>query len=209
MARNLDKCKLCRRAGEKLFLKGERCFSPKCAMVRKAYAPGVHGKTVSRGQSEFGKQLAMKQRIKRIYGVLEKQFRKHYEDVSRRKGVAGDLLLARLEMRLDSVVYRLGFAPSRALARQLVSHRAFRVNGKLLAVPSAEVRIGDVVSLAPTKANKEYFQKKKTEIVNKKDVPQWLELDSAAFSGKVLSVPTRTDIGIHVDPQAVVEYYSK
>ena len=178
-------------------------------MVRKSYAPGVHGKTVSRGQSEFGKQLAMKQRIKRIYGVLEKQFRKHYEDVSRRKGVAGDLLLARLEMRLDSVVYRLGFASSRALARQLVSHRAFRVNGKLLAVPSAEVRVGDVVSLASVKANKEYFQKRKGEIANKKDVPQWLELDSAAFSGKVLSVPTRTDIGIHVDPQAVVEYYSK
>lgn len=209
MARNFDKCKLCRRAGEKLFLKGERCFSPKCAFVRKAYAPGVHGKTVSRGQSEYGKQLAMKQRIKRIYGVLEKQFRKHYEDVSRRKGVAGDLLLARLEMRLDSVVYRLGFASSRALARQLVSHRAFRVNGKLLAVPSAEIRVGDIVSLASTKAGKEYFKNKKNYIVNKKDVPGWLELNGTEFSGKVVSTPTRTDIGIHVDPQAVVEYYSK
>ncbi len=209
MARNLDKCKLCRRAGEKLFLKGERCFSPKCAFVRKAYAPGVHGKTVARGQSEYGKQLAMKQRIKRIYGVLEKQFRKHYEDVRRRKGVAGDLLLARLEMRLDSVVYRLGFASSRALARQLVSHRAFRVNGKLLSIPSAEVRIGDVVSLAPTKVGKEYFKNKKNEIMSKKDVPSWLELDGASFSGKVVSMPTRNDIGVHVDPQAVVEYYSK
>lgn len=209
MARNLDKCKLCRRAGEKLFLKGERCFSPKCAFVRKAYAPGVHGKTVSRGQSEFGKQLAMKQRIKRIYGVLEKQFRKHYEDVSRRKGVTGDLLLARLEMRLDSVVYRLGFASSRALARQLVSHRAFRVNGKPLSTPSAEVKVGDEISIAQTKAGKEYFQNKQKEILNKKDVPKWLLLESASFSGKVVSMPTRTDIGIHVDPQAVVEYYSK
>jgi small subunit ribosomal protein S4 len=209
MARNFDKCKLCRRAGEKLFLKGERCFTPKCAMIRKAYAPGMHGKTVSKGQSEYGKQLAMKQRIKRIYGILEKQFRKHYEDVSRRQGVAGDLLLARLEMRLDSVVYRLGFASSRALARQLVSHRAFRVNGRLLSIPSAEVKVGDVVSLSTTKAGKEYFKNKKTEIVNKKDVPTWLELDSASFSGKVVGKPTRTDIGIHVDPQAVVEYYSK
>ena len=178
-------------------------------MVRKAYAPGVHGKTVSRGQSEYGKQLAMKQRIKRIYGVLEKHFRKHYEDVSRRKGVAGDLLLARLEMRLDSVVYRLGFASSRALARQLVSHRAFRVNGKLLSIPSAEVRVGDTISISSTKVENEYFKKKKEEITNKKDVPQWLELDAATFSGKVISMPTRTDIGIHVDPQAVVEYYSK
>lgn len=209
MARNLDKCKLCRRAGEKLFLKGDRCFSPKCAFVRKAYVPGVHGKTVSRGQSEFGKQLAMKQRIKRIYGVLEKQFRKHYEDVSRRKGVTGDLLLARLEMRLDSVVYRLGFASSRALARQLVSHRAFRVNGKALSTPSAELRVGDEISIAQTKVGKAYFQNKQKEILNKKDVPKWLLLDSASFSGKVVSMPTRTDIGIHVDPQAVVEYYSK
>lgn len=169
----------------------------------------MHGKTISRGQSEYGKQLAMKQRIKRIYGVLEKQFRKHYEDVSRRKGVAGDLLLARLEMRLDSVVYRLGFASSRALARQLVSHRSFRVNGKMLSIPSAEVRVGDVISLASTKTEKEYFKNKKNEILNKKDVPQWLLLDSATFSGKVVSVPNRADIGIHVDPQAVVEYYSK
>lgn len=169
----------------------------------------MHGKTVSRGQSEYGKQLAMKQRIKRIYGILERQFRKHYEDVSRRKGVAGDLLLARLEMRLDSVVYRLGFASSRALARQLVSHRAFRVNGKPLSVPSAEVKVGDVISLAPTKTEKEYFTNKKIEIANKKDVPRWLELDGALFTGKVVGKPTRTDIGIHVDPQAVVEYYSK
>lgn len=209
MARNFDKCKLCRRAGEKLFLKGERCFTPKCALTRKAYAPGMHGKTISKGQSEYGKQLAMKQRIKRIYGILEKQFRKHYEDVSRRKGVAGDLLLSRLEMRLDSVVYRLGFASSRSLARQLVSHRSFRVNGKLLSVPSAEVKVGDVLTLSSTKVEKEYFKNKKTELLNKKDVPKWLELDGKTFSGKVVGIPTRADIGVHVDPQAVVEYYSK
>lgn len=209
MARNLDKCKLCRRAGEKLFLKGDRCFTPKCALTRKAYAPGAHGKTVSRGQSEFGKQLAMKQRIKRIYGILEKQFRKHYEDVRRRKGVTGDLLLARLEMRLDSVVYRLGFASSRSLARQLVSHRAFRVNGKMLSVPSAEIRVGDVISVAHTKTAKSYFVTKKTELPNKKNIPAWLQLNADAFEGTVIGLPSRSDIGVAVDPQSVVEYYSK
>ncbi|QQS20709.1 MAG: 30S ribosomal protein S4 [Candidatus Moraniibacteriota bacterium] len=209
MARNLDKCRLCRRAGEKLFLKGERCFSPKCALTRKAYAPGVHGKTVSRSQSEYGKQLAMKQRIKRIYGILEKQFRKHYEDVRRRKGVTGDLLLARLEMRLDSVVYRLGFASSRALARQLVSHRAFLVNGKPLSIPSAEIKVGDVVTLASTKAEKNYFLHKKTQLSAQKNIPGWLEARGDKFEGKVIGLPTRNDIGVSVDPQSVVEYYSK
>lgn len=209
MARNLDKCKLCRRAGEKLFLKGDRCFTPKCALTRKAYAPGAHGKTVSRGQSEYGKQLAMKQRIKRIYGVLEKQFRKHYEDVSRRKGVTGDLLLARLEMRLDSVVYRMGFASSRSLARQLVSHRAFRVNGRLLSIPSAEIRVGDVISVASEKTKKTYFVNKQGELRNKKNIPSWLELDGEKFEGKVVGTPSRSDIGVAVDPQSVVEYYSK
>ncbi len=169
----------------------------------------MHGKTISRGQSEFGKQLAMKQRIKRIYGVLEKQFRKHYEDVSRKKGVTGDLLLARLEMRLDSVVYRLGFASSRSLARQLVTHRSFWVNGKPLSIPSAEIKVGDVISIAPTKAGKEYFKNKKNDIVNKKDIPTWLSFDGAVFSGKVIGIPLRSDIGVNVDPQAVVEYYSK
>ena len=209
MARNFDKCKLCRRAGEKLFLKGDRCSTPKCALVRKAYAPGMHGKTVSRGQSEYGKQLAMKQRIKRLYGILERQFRKHYEEVSRRKGVLGDLLLARLEMRLDSVVYRLGFASSRALARQLVSHRSFRVNGKRLSVPSAEVRVGDVISVAEAKQKNAYFSERKEWLRNAKHIPSWLELDGGKFEGKVVGMPTRSDIGVAVDPQSVVEYYSK
>lgn len=209
MAKNFDKCKLCRRAGEKLFLKGDRCFSQKCAMVRKAYAPGMHGKNGSRSMSEYGKQLAMKQKIKRIYGVLETQFRKHYEDVSRRKGVTGDLLLERLEMRLDNVVYRLGFAPSRALARQLVSHRAFRVNGKMLNIPSAEVSIGDIITIAENKAAKSYFLTQKEVLKNKKDAPSWLELNADRFEGKVVSTPTRADVGANVDPQIVVEYYSK
>ena len=209
MARILDKCKLCRRAGEKLFLKGDRCISPKCAMVRKPSVPGVHGKRVSRGASEFGRQLAMKQKIKRIYGVMEKQFRHHFEEATKRPGVTGDNLMGRLEMRLDNAVYRLGFAPSRALARQLVSHGAFRLNGRALDVPSAEVSIGDVISVSPTKKDKTYFKTQLEILKNKKDVPTWLELDAPKLSGKVVSLPKRDDVGIGVDPQMVVEFYSK
>ncbi len=209
MAKNFDKCKLCRRAGEKLFLKGERCFSQKCAMVRKAYAPGVHGKNGSRNLSEYGKQLAMKQKIKRIYGVLEKQFRKHYEDVSHRKGATGDRLLERLEMRLDNVVYRLGFAPSRSLARQLVSHRMLRVNGKRLDIPSVEMKIGDRITLSETKSNTTYFKTQSEALKSKSDIPGWLKLDADRFEGTVIGLPSRTDVGVNVDPQIVVEYYSK
>ena len=209
MARILDKCKLCRRAGEKLFLKGDRCISPKCAMVRKPSVPGVHGKRVSRGLSEFGRQLAMKQKIKRIYGVMEKQFRHHFEEAAKRSGVTGDLLMGRLEMRLDNAVYRLGFAPSRALARQLVSHGSFSVNGRALDVPSAEVSVGDVIAVAATKKDKTYFKNQLEILKNKKDVPTWLELDAQKLAGKVVSLPKRDDVGIGVDPQMVVEFYSK
>src|SRR3989339_646599 len=159
MARDLNsRCKKCRRAGEKLFLKGERCASVKCAMVRKPYAPGVHGKRMGRGLSEYGKQLAMKQRIKRIYGVLEKQFRKHFEDISGKEGIAGNLLMIRLEMRLDNVVYRMGLASSRNAARQLVNHGLLKVNGKSLDVPSALVKIGDSIKVSETKKEKKYFK---------------------------------------------------
>jgi small subunit ribosomal protein S4 len=209
MARIQDKCKLCRRAGEKLFLKGDRCAGPKCAMVRRPYAPGVHGKGISRSLSEFGKQLAMKQKIKRIYGVMERQFRKHFEEIRNKPGITGDLLLERLEMRLDNVVYRLGFAPSRALARQLVGHKAFAVNGKLVNVPSARVKVGDMVSLRGLKKEKAYFKNQLEVLKNKNDVPSWLELDAEKLEAKVVAVPSRDSIGISVDPQVVVEYYSK
>lgn len=209
MAKIFDKCKLCRRAGEKLFLKGDRCLSPKCAMVRKPYAPGMHGKGVSRGGSEFGKQLAMKQKIKRIYGVLEKQFRNHFEEVRHKQGVVGDLLIARLETRLDNVVYRLGFAPSRALARQLVSHKFFSVNGKRLDIPSAMVKVGDIVKISDLKKEKTYLKNILEQLKNKKDVPAWLELNAAKLEGKIVSLPRREDVGINVDPQMVVEFYSK
>lgn len=209
MARIQDKCKLCRRAGEKLFLKGDRCLGPKCAIVRRPYAPGVHGKGISRSLSEYGKQLAMKQKIKRIYGVMERQFRKHFEEIQNKPGITGDLLLARLETRLDNVVYRLGFAPSRALARQLVSHKAFAVNGKLINVPSAKVNVGDVISLRDIKKEKAYFKNQLENLKNKQDTPSWLELDPEKREGTVKAVPSRESIGINVDPQVVVEYYSK
>lgn len=210
MARSLDsKCKKCRRAGEKLFLKGDRCDTPKCAVVRKAYAPGVHGKRVSRGQSEYGKQLSMKQKIKRIYGVLEKQFRKHLEEASGKKGVIGDLLVARLEMRLDNVVYRLGFANSRSSARQLVSHGLICVNGKKNNISSLEVKVNDIISINEIKKEKTFFVNQIQIIKNKKKFPAWLEFDGAKLEGKVRAVPTRNDADANVDAQAVIEFYSR
>jgi len=209
MARITDKCRLCRRAGEKLFLKGDRCFSQKCAMVRRPTAPGVHGAKPSRSGSEFGRQLAMKQRIKRIYGVMERQFRKHFEEASRRQGIVGNELLGRLERRLDNVVYRLGFAPSRALARQLVSHNCFFVNGRRVNIPSFEVKPGDTVSVKAGKKEKTYFKDLPGKLAGKKDVPKWLEMDATKLEGKIISLPSRDDVEVNVDPQLVVEYYSK
>ncbi len=210
MANNVDsKCKLCRRAGEKLFLKGDRCLSPKCAMVRRPYAPGIHGHNPSRGGSEFGKQLAMKQKIKRLYGVMERQFRHHFDEVRNVPGITGDQLLSRLERRLDNVVYRLGFAASRALAAQLVSHKMFEVNGKRMNIPSVEMKPGDVIALKANKKDKTYFKNLLETIQNKKDVPHWLNLDVTKMEGKVLAMPARGDVGVRVDAQMVVEYYSK
>lgn len=211
MARDLigSKCKRCRRAGEKLFLKGDRCNSPKCAMIKRPYAPGAHGKNISRGLSEYGKQLAMKQRIKRMYGVLEKQFRNHYAEIKSKKGVTGDLLMARLEMRLDNVVKKIGFASSPSLARQLVTHGSFRVNGKKVTIPSYEVSVGDVVSINNSKIEKNYFKNQIQILKNKKDFPKWISFDASKLDGTILSVPERSDIGIQVDPQMVVEAYSR
>ena len=211
MARDLlgSKCKRCRRAGEKLFLKGDRCNTAKCAVVKRPYAPGAHGKTMSRGQSEYGRQLAMKQRIKRMYGVLEKQFRNHYREVENKAGVTGDLLMARLEMRLDNVVRKSGFASSPIQARQLVNHGSFLVNGKSVDVPSFEVKVGDVITLKETKKEKTYFKNLLPTLKNKKDFPAWILVDANIFQSKVVSVPSRSDVGVQVDPQMVVESYSR
>lgn len=210
MARNLDsKCRKCRRAGEKLFLKGDRCLSPKCAMIRKPYPPGVHGKSISRNASEYGKQLAMKQKIKRIYGILERQFRRHFEEARRKQGVTGDLLIARLEMRLDSVVYRLGLAASRSLARQLVRHGLISVNGKKVNIPSFEVKIGDKIAVRKEKMEKNYIKNQKVVMKNKKDFPSWLRFDGSRMEAEVIGMPTKEEAGGNIDPQLVVEFYSR
>lgn len=210
MARDTDsKCRKCRRAGEKLFLKGDRCNTPKCAVVRRAYAPGVHGKRMSRNASEFGLQLSVKQKIKRIYGVLEKQFRKHFDEVKNKKGITGDLLLQRLENRLDNAVYRMGFAGSRSQARQLVNHGLISVNGKKTTIPSYEVKTGQTISINFNKKEKAYFKNLDQVLKNKKDFPSWISFDSKEFQGKIVNVPRKEDIGIDVDAQVVVEYYSR
>lgn len=210
MARNLDaKCRKCRRAMEKLFLKGDRCNTPKCAIIRRASLPGVHGKKSKRGLSEYGMQLAAKQKIKRIYGVLEKQFRNHFDEVKNKSGVIGDLFIARLELRLDNVVYRMGLASSRTQARQIVNHGLIKLNGKKLDIPSALVKIGDVVSVNPTKEKKNYFKNLEQTIKNKKDFPAWIEFNTSKLEGKVLSTPTKDATGVNVDVQMVVEYYSR
>ncbi|MFA5993418.1 MAG: 30S ribosomal protein S4 [Parcubacteria group bacterium] len=210
MARDTKaKCRKCRRAGEKLFLKGDRCSTGNCGMVKRAYAPGVHGKKVSRGQSEYGTQLSAKQKIRRIYGVLERQFRKHFDEVSHKEGITGDLLLTRLEMRLDSIVYRAGFAVSRAQARQIVNHGLISVNGKKMTIPSAEVKVGDMIAINATKKEKNYFKNIAAVIKNKKDFPSWISFDTAKMEAKVNSAPTRDEIGINVDTQIIVEYYSR
>ena len=210
MARSIDaKCRKCRRAGEKLFLKGDRCLTPKCGMVRRAYGPGVHGKKMTRGKSEYGNQLAVKQKIKRIYGVLEKQFRKHFDEVRHKPGMTGDLLMERLERRLDNAVYRIGLASSRAQARQLVSHGLIAVNGKKMSIPSAEVKIGDTLAINEFKKNKNYFKNLDQIIKNKKDFPNWISFDVAKMEGKITNNPTKDETGINVDAQVVVEYYSR
>jgi len=210
MAKDLSpKCKQCRRAKEKLFLKGDRCNMPKCAMIKKAYAPGMHGNKMKRGLSEYGKQLEMKQRIKRIYGVMERQFRKHFRESSKKQGVTGNLLMIRLEFRLDNVVYKLGLADSRRSARQMVSHGLISVNKKKMTIPSAKIKVGDVVGMNSTKKEKNYFQERVKVLKNKKDCPSWIALDASKMEGKILSEPDIESMGIKIDPQLVVEYYSR
>jgi small subunit ribosomal protein S4 len=211
MARDTEaKCRKCRRAGEKLFLKGDRCGTPKCGVVRKAYPPGAHGnKKQRRGLSEYGAQLMAKQKVKRIYGILERQFRKHFEEIKGKKGIAGDLLMARLETRLDNVVYRMGLAGSRSQARQLVGHGLIKVNGRKNTIPSMEIKAGQIVGINPNKADKNYFKNLNQAIKNKKDFPNWISFDANTLEGKIISVPQGSEIGIGVDPQIIVEYYSR
>jgi small subunit ribosomal protein S4 len=203
-------CRLCRREGIKLFLKGDRCFTEKCAIEKRNYAPGQHGKggRIKSKLQGYGLQLREKQKTKRLYGMLEGQFALTFDRASQEKGVVGETLLSKLERRLDNVVYRLGFGSSRAQARQLVRHGHVRVNDHRLNIPSFQVKVGDVVSLAP-RAAKNAQVAASVEAVKGRGVPRWLELDAEAVKGKMLSLPARDDVNFPIQEQLIVELYSK
>jgi small subunit ribosomal protein S4 len=202
------KCRLCRREGMKLFLKGQRCLSDKCAIERRAYAPGEHGKSRRVKETNYGTQLREKQKARRIYGMLERQFRHFFAKASTSKGVTGETLLQMLECRLDNVVFRLGFAPNRAMARQLVRHGHVQVNGRKVDIPSFQVKAGNEVALRDK-------SKKLTVVVNSlearkgQSTPEWLDLSVEKMTGRVLSIPTRQSISVPINEQLIVELYSK
>jgi small subunit ribosomal protein S4 len=203
-------CRLCRREGMKLFLKGDRCFTEKCAIEKRNYAPGQHGKNV-RVKSKlqgYGLQLREKQKVKRLYGMLEGQFALTFRRAAQEKGVVGETLLSRLERRLDNVVYRLGFGSSRAQARQLVRHGQVKVNERTTNVPSFQVKVGDVISLSP-RATKNAYVLSSIEAVKGRGVPKWLELDGGELKGRVLALPARDDVNFPIQEQLIVELYSK
>ena len=209
MARNLDaKCRQCRREGEKLFLKGEKCFTDKCAIERRGYAPGQHGQKSGARLSDYGKQLREKQKTRRIYGLLERQFRKTYAEAARSKGVTGERLLQLLETRLDNVAYRMGFGASRTEARQVVRHNGILVNGKRVNIPSYEVKPGDTVEVAEG-AKAQLRIKASAEAAESRGLPEWLEVDTKALKGKFKALPARTDLPSTVNEHLIIELYSK
>lgn len=201
-------CRLCRREDMKLFLKGDRCYTDKCGYERRAYAPGQHGQNRRRKASDYGEQLREKQKVKRIYGIAERQFRGYYFRASRMKGVTGENLLILLERRLDNIVYRLGFASDHAEARQLVRHGHFQVNGSHVNIPSYLVRVNDVITVRE-KSKKVVRLSDSLAAVDRRGVPQWLELDKDNFRGKIKSFPAREDFTMPIREQLIVELYSK
>ena len=208
MARYTDEqCRICRREGQKLFLKGSRCYSDKCSISRRNYAPGQHGQKRAK-LSEYGTQLREKQKTKTYYGVGEKQFRGYFEMASNKKGVTGENLLQILESRLDNVVYRLGFGASRAQARQLVNHGQFEVNGKKVDIPSYLVKAGDVIAVRESKKENSTI-KANVEANAARPIPAWLELNNETLSGKVVRLASREDVDIPVEEHLIVELYSK
>ena len=198
-------CKQCRREGCKLFLKGERCTTKKCAMERRPVAPGQHG-AGRKKVTEYGLQLREKQKVKRAYGIQEKQFHRYYEEAVRQKGVTGETMLSLIERRLDNVVYRMGIGSSRKEARQIVNHRQITVNGKTVNIPSFLVKVGDVVAIKENKRDLEMFKALKTAKVV---MPKWLEFNNEELTGKVLALPARDDIDLNIKEQLIVELYSK
>lgn len=204
-------CKLCRREGVKLYLKGEKCYSEKCPFERRAYPPGQHGKQAGFGRrrdSDYTMQLRTKQQARRIYGVLERQFRRYLGMAERREGMTGENLLVVLEQRFDNVIYRLGLADSRAQARQLVTHGHFTVNGRNTNIPSYLVRPSDVIGVRPESRANTYFRDRK-ELLGKREVPVWLSLNEDKLEGRVVALPTRQDIDVAIDEQMIVEFYSR
>ncbi len=204
-------CRLCRREGQKLFLKGARCTSPKCALEQRDYPPGQHGQVsrFRRGQpTDYFRQLREKQKVRRVYGVQERQFRRYFQEAERMPGLTGENLLVLLERRLDNVVYRLGFADSRAQARQLVQHGHFTVNGRRVTIPSYLVRPGDRIAMREGSRNRTYF-KERAEMLDERAVPDWLSLDVDDLSARVLAMPRREHVDIPINEQLVVEYYSR
>jgi len=195
----------------KLFLKGERCLSPKCAVERRAFPPGMHGKkqTFRRKTSDYGTQLREKQKARRVYGVMEKQFRNYFEEASRTTGMTGVNLLAMLERRLDNVVYRLGLADSRAQARQLVRHGHFEVNGRKTDIPSFQVSVGDVIKVRQNAQSKTYFKDRAQLLQGAAKTPAWLKFTFTAMSAEVVGNPAREDVEIPLNEQLIVEYYSR
>lgn len=208
MARYIGaKCKLCRREGEKLFLKGERCYSNKCAISKRPYAPGQHGQRRSK-ISEYGLQLREKQKAKRYYGVLEAQFRNYFEKADKKRGITGENLMRLLELRLDNVIYSLGYARSRTEARQFVKHSHICVNGKKVNIPSYQVKAGDKIEVKENSKNKAIF-KEITEMTASRAIPEWLSKDNEKLIGQVVSEPTRVQITAPINETLIVELYSK
>ena len=201
-------CRLCRRERMKLFLKGDRCFKEKCAVERRGYPPGQHGTRRSRRMQGYGIQLREKQKVKRYYGLLENQFRDYFKEADRLKGITGENLLVLLERRLDNIVYSLGFASSRAQARQFVRHGHVRVNDRKVTIPSYQVRPGDKVAIKEGSRSNDFIRAS-VETARGRGVPEWLELDAEAFTGKMLRSPTREDVKLPIQEQLIVELYSR
>lgn len=209
MARYRDaNCKLCRREGEKLFLKGSRCHSEKCALERRQYAPGQHGQSMHRKISNYGLQLREKQKIRRTYGLLEKQFHNYFKKADQKTGITGEALIQLLETRLDNIVYRLGFAPSRKSARQLVRHRHVLVNGRIVDIPAYQVKPKQIIKIKDKSKNLDLIHSALKEVGRGEEL-SWIRLNKAALEGELLEVPKRIDIPLTANEQLVVELYSK
>ena len=201
-------CRICRRENLKLFLKGDRCYSDKCAFERRSFAPGQHGQNRFRKPSDYAVQLREKQKVKHLYGVFEAQFRRFFAEAERVRGVTGATLLSMLERRLDNVVYRLGFASSRTQGRQMVRHSLVTINGHKVNIPSYQVKVGDIVSLKE-KQQKSELVADNLQGAARRGVPSWLELDAKAFKGTVKALPNRDEITLPIQEQLIVEFYSK